>query len=418
MVRYLILICLLLLPFYIFRFPIFGLPTNLFEIAISLTLAVFLLDATVKCFRGKGGKGVNFGYLTAYLLLIFAFISIFFAGDKTTALGIFKGWFLFPAILYFLIINLFRTKDARLLTIPIFLALMIISAWAVLQKLGVISTLFYQVGDSGFSDYIFRSRSFGPFESPNYLAMFIVPAMFISLPILGYFKRTIDKILISVLYILPLFALYGSHSLGGLLALGFSLVSFLAFFLAKLYRAKLVNSGGKIVLLSFGLVAVAVGFALIFSSIGQETYTRSLRVDIYRYSIELIKLHPIFGIGLGQYQLAVENISKGDLGFVLYGLSYALHPHNIFLAFWLNLGLAGFLTFIFLVGNYFWNLGRRGGDILFLSSIFASMVAIIVHGLVDTTYYKNDLSAIFWLLLALSVIVGVKNGSTNNQKQS
>jgi len=40
-------------------------------------------------------------------------------------------------------------------------------------------------------------------------------------------------------------------------------------------------------------------------------------------------------------------------------------------------------------------------------------LAILVHGIVDTTYFKNDLSAIFWIILAMSVIIGVRNGEPN-----
>ncbi|TSC53324.1 MAG: hypothetical protein LiPW39_336 [Parcubacteria group bacterium LiPW_39] len=32
----------------------------------------------------------------------------------------------------------------------------------------------------------------------------------------------------------------------------------------------------------------------------------------------------------------------------------------------------------------------------------AVMVYILVHGLLDTTYWKNDLALIFWAIIALS----------------
>ena len=424
MTQIMVLISLFLIPAYIFRFSIFGIPTNVFEISVLITFICFIVswirnrdpspEPALSLSNGLGMTArtrVKFGYIAAYFILIFAAISIFVAADRTRALGIFKGWFLVPAILYFIIINTFDRQKIRRITIPLFTSLILVSIWATLQKLGVISTLFYQVGDSGFADYITRFRAFGPFESPNYLAMYLVPMMFITLPIFAYPKRITDKIFIVVLYLLPLYALYASHSLGGLLAFGFGAISILAFGLAKFYKAKIVNSGGRVTLLAVALVVVAVGFAIIFSSVGQETFSRSIRIDIYHYSIDLAKSHPIAGIGLGEFQQSVEKISASNLGFQLYGLSYALHPHNIFLAFWLYLGLFGFLSFLYLLGSFFWNLAKRGGDILFLSALFAAMVAIIIHGLVDTTYFKNDLSAIFWLILALGLIVGTKKNA-------
>ena len=34
----------------------------------------------------------------------------------------------------------------------------------------------------------------------------------------------------------------------------------------------------------------------------------------------------------------------------------------------------------------------------------ASMTALLVHGLVDVQYFKNDLAIFFWMLVALSAI--------------
>jgi len=410
MTNWLVYFSLFLTPTYIFRVSVFGVPTNFFEIAVVLTAMVFIVEFLTDKQREK----FNFGAFPIYLFLLAALFGTLVSADKISALGILKGWFVIPFILYLVIINCFDKKNFRYLTIPLFISLIVVSFWATLQKLGVITTLFYQVGDSGFSDYLSRFRAFGPFESPNYLAMFTVPMFFLTLPILGFFPKTIDKILVLVIFIFPLFAFYSSHSLGGLLAFGFGVVSFFAVLLVKMYRAKLLNSGFKITALATALIVSAVGFALIFSSISNDTYSNALRRDIYHYSFELLQSHPITGIGLGQFQSSVEKISTSNLGFQTYGLSYALHPHNLFLAFWLNLGLLGFLSLIYLIGNFFWQLGRRGGDILAIASVFAAMVAIVIHGLVDTTYFKNDLSAIFWLLLAVGATQRVEKRVKND----
>ncbi|MEI8061416.1 MAG: O-antigen ligase family protein [Candidatus Berkelbacteria bacterium] len=433
MSRYLTLLAIFLLPAYIFRFSILGIPTNVFEVVVGISLLIFIIEKLIchaelvsaskneipKQVRDDSAKNDNdkkkiaFGFWPTYLLLFFALISVAFSPDKAVALGIAKGWFFIPAVLYFLIINLFDKKTTRLLVIPLFISLMLVSVWAILQKLGVITTLFYQVGDSGFLDYFARFRAFGPFESPNYLAMFIVPVGFLTLPIFSFFKKGIDKVLIAVFYLLPLCALYTSRSLGGLIAFGFALICFLAFGLAKAYRAHLVNSGSKITGWIVGLILVAVAFAVIFSSISNETYSTHIRIDIYKYSLQLIESYPIFGIGLGNFQSAVKSISTSNSGFVTYGLSYAIHPQNLFLALWLNIGFLGLISFLYIVGSFFWNLGRRGGDILIMAAVFAAMASIVVHGLVDTTYFKNDLSAIFWLILSIGFLIKKPNENSN-----
>ncbi|MCX6812402.1 MAG: O-antigen ligase family protein [Candidatus Berkelbacteria bacterium] len=423
--EYLISACLFLIPAYIFRLRIFGVPTNVFEVAVGVLFLAFVVARISRHFRpdrksttvdsrlhgnDKPDK-IQFGFSAALAVLFFAAAGVAVAADKTRALGIFKGWFLIPALLYFVIINI--KPKIKTLVLPLFLSLLIVSVWTISQKIGLISTLFYQVGDSGFSDYIARARTFGPFESPNYLAMFLLPMMFATLPILTLAKKKTDKLLIFSLYLLPLFALYASHSLGGLLAFAVGSVGVIAFSLVKIFKSRFAGRGWAIVGLAVALIVVAVGFALVFSSIGHEVFDRSIRIDIYNYAITLIKSHPVFGIGLGQFQDSVRQISAGNLGFTLYGLAYALHPHNLFLAFWLYTGGFGFLAFITLLGNFFWNLARRRGDIIILAGSFAAMLAILVHGLVDTTYFKNDLSAVFWVLLAISMVFGSQNQIKN-----
>lgn len=408
MIKHLLLLSVVLIPFYIFRFSFLGIPTNVFEVSVFLVGLIIFIDWLKKYFIGKVVK-CNFGYIATYVLLVAVVISIYFSADKNTALGILKGWFLAPAVLYLLIINYYPKDRLKDFSVAIFISLLFVSFWAALQKLGVISTLFYQVGDPGFFDYLSRFRAFGPFESPNYLAMFIVPATFLSLSIFDYIRGSSNKLVIASLYILPLYALYASHSLGGLLAFGFALITFLAFQTAKLHKLKILNSGWKLAGLILVLVVVAAVFAYIFSSISSETYSRSMRVDIYRYAWDLVRNHPIFGIGLGQFQSEVESLSSGNLGFQLYGLSYALHPHNLYLGYWLSLGILGIVSFFALVINFFQRLGKSRGDVTLSAGLFAAMVAILIHGLIDTTYFKNDLSAVFWLMLALSLLIKSKN---------
>ncbi len=46
-----------------------------------------------------------------------------------------------------------------------------------------------------------------------------------------------------------------------------------------------------------------------------------------------------------------------------------------------------------------------GGNNIPISDILISlMIYILVHGLVDTTYWKNDLALMFWLIIGLGLI--------------
>ena len=53
--------------------------------------------------------------------------------------------------------------------------------------------------------------------------------------------------------------------------------------------------------------------------------------------------------------------------------------------------------------NY-WKVKNRENQKIYLVLI-AVMVAILVHGLVDVPYFKNDLSVFWWLLFAVGWLV-------------
>lgn len=90
-----------------------------------------------------------------------------------------------------------------------------------------------------------------------------------------------------------------------------------------------------------------------------------------------------------------------------------LYPHNIFLNFWTEIGLLGALLFSWLIGRYFYDsikllkIVDKNKKYLILGLIGA-MSALVIHGLVDVPYFKNDLAILFWLLIALLGIVKLK----------
>ena len=110
-------------------------------------------------------------------------------------------------------------------------------------------------------------------------------------------------------------------------------------------------------------------------------------------------------------------------------LEIYLYPHNIILNFWSELGLAGVLLFIWIIGKFLviglwdlfgnWkleigNLETQKNKFIIIGSLSA-MTAIIVHGLVDVPYFKNDLAVMFWLFIAMMSLINleIKYGKNN-----
>ena len=80
------------------------------------------------------------------------------------------------------------------------------------------------------------------------------------------------------------------------------------------------------------------------------------------------------------------------------------------------LSLVGMLLFVWIIGKMmfvsFQN-SDNANNLRFLSlGLLSAMVVILIHGLVDVPYFKNDLAVMFWLLIAS--ISMINNFQINN----
>lgn len=401
-ISFLLLLVILLLPLYVIRLKIGPFRTNIFEVSIYIFFVLFVIERLFS----KSFAKINFGGTASLVFILISLLSIWQSNELITGLGIFKGWFLAPFLLYVMVINLFDKKNLPQLSVPLFVSLIVVSLWVFFQKNGYIGQLFYQVGDVSFDQYLIGGRYFGPFESPNFLAMFITPVFLISLPIFGYLKNVLLKIFIAMLLPLPIYAVYLTGSRAGQFTFALSLVVFIVLLVFPTIKKYLLSLP---VIKVIGLVFANILYFYFFLRIKFPTGAGSdkIRQEIYNYSIGLLKTDWLFGIGLGNFQDKIRALSTHDFSFINFGLPYALHPHNLMMAIWLNLGVFGLLSFLFVIGNFVKKIISSPPSLL-RASAGGAMVAILVHGLFDTTYFKNDLSAIFWLLIAFSIIINLK----------
>jgi O-antigen ligase len=86
-----------------------------------------------------------------------------------------------------------------------------------------------------------------------------------------------------------------------------------------------------------------------------------------------------------------------------------LYPHNLWLTTWSELGLLGLVSFATIFFGLMWRGVRALGSLDGVYRAVAwgavgALVLYLVHGMFDSPYWKNDLSAEFWILAALEVI--------------
>ena len=428
MIWLLSLICLAL-PTYLIRFKIFGIPTTLLEVLIYIAAAsqVFIILKSYFIFHKSYFINLKSYLISPIALLFIAIItSIIISPDKRVALGIAKGWFFDPILLGALVaLNVRTEKDFAKIVYGLAAGGAVVSLWGILQWFGFSYLLPHQRIDPSFVSYLAAGRAFGPFESPNYLGMYLAPIASLTL---GYWLKSEIRNPKSVFapkeqvlrrqstnyksqipnsknYLLAFclaamfLALLFTKSLGGWLGFGAGVAVLLFYFIRHSgFVIRHFRYISHILYLIFLISIISACLFLINKlGLGRITASFAARTEVWQVSWYLIKQHPILGIGLGTfpkiYNQIIPQIHFPPINWL------QMHPHNIFLAFWLNLGLLGLISFIWILYLFFKNLIFHTSYFIILMS---PMLAILVHGLIDTTYWKNDLSAIFWVIVGLA----------------
>ena len=135
--------------------------------------------------------------------------------------------------------------------------------------------------------------------------------------------------------------------------------------------------------------------------IGNYDYSKAnsieRRIQIYKVTWVAFKKNWLYGIGPGNYQ----NYFKGAMGAVLEDPipeeEVPPHPHNLAMNFWSDLGIFGLLAILIVYLITGWNVLVKRTPYFFI------LAYPLGHGLIDTPYGLEEVSVIFWILMALTV---------------
>jgi putative inorganic carbon (hco3(-)) transporter len=125
----------------------------------------------------------------------------------------------------------------------------------------------------------------------------------------------------------------------------------------------------------------------------------SLRLELWRSSLAMIRDFPIFGVGLDQflYQYLPRYVSPPA-----WPERFTSHPHNLVLEAWLSLGIIG-VALVMMVG-VLWVVrvreGLKTGDRITLAA-GGALAAAFIHGMLDRAYFLPELAVSAWLLIFL-----------------
>jgi len=357
--------------------------------------------------RNTKYKIQNTKYKMPVALIFFGLLSSVLTNKNYyIGLGVVKGWFVLP-IIFALILYDNLKKNEKILSWSLWA---IFSGGALVAIEGMRYWLFSLVTYDG------RLRIF--FDSPNQLAMYLAPVFLIgvlmsNLEELSRFYRDKEKIepwkrsAVIFSLVLILFNLYLTKSYGAWLSLGLTVTAILWLKYRKKWQKKYIVA--SIILIIF---IVAAGFFKVESikKLGDRSSLAS-RFMIWKSAGLMIQKNPIFGIGPGNFQNKYLEYQKYFPPYLEWAVP---QPHNLYLAFWLESGLIGLIGFFWLVWLFFRDnkkarQGRDSPEAVRENNLatgflcLAIILYFLIHGLIDTTYWRNDMAIVFWAVIAANV---------------
>ncbi len=152
-----------------------------------------------------------------------------------------------------------------------------------------------------------------------------------------------------------------------------------------------------------------------FDSLFQTgTGTGFFRVAVWTSAVNMIRDHPLLGVGLDNFLYEYPKYILPDA----WREPNLSHPHNFILDFWVRLGIGGLAIFIWMLVAFFksawknftaavWvetepgSVSTQTYNRALMLGLMASVVNMLAHGLIDASFFVVDLAYVFLLTLAL-----------------
>lgn len=378
----------------------------------------------------KSGEKIDLNLFETFLLIYFLIVVISLSGSSLLYLS-FKGFlktftylgFYFSAAMYY---------KNNLNKIPF--TIYVVGLCAASQGIIGIFQNFSQVGEistwqdvSNINPEDVMTRVYGSIQpfNPNLFGGYLVaslPCLFGSFIIKFLDKKFKTSVMFLTLALITSFTLILSGCRGayiGLLAIMTCLFGFLAKYIWKDLEHK-KDFFKKLYLYFLGLMfAFAASIVLFVSSIRTRVFSifamrndssTSFRFNVYQAAIQMAKDNWPIGIGVGN-----QNFRE------IYGLYMktgfdALSSYSIYLEIAVESGIFALIAFLSFLGTLICKAIKfilSGKDLktsVMVTIAVTSIIAVSIHGLVDTIFFRPQVQFIFWTMVAfISAILNPEN---------
>jgi putative inorganic carbon (HCO3(-)) transporter len=371
------------LPSYLVRWRVAFLPTTLLEVLIGLTAAAYVWTLWTERRRPATRTPHD---IPIVLLLLAGIGGIIVAPDHIRALGIYRAYFVETIALFYIAVDLIRTPHELRRVI------LIAGAGSCVFAVGQIVTFALAIVHHAVQ--IDAGPAFLN-TSSNQVALYLEPPFAFAIGFALFSKTARDRLVAVAVVALLLAALVLTLSRAAYIAV--AVVAVIALLSLSERRIRLwALAGGSVALL------LVLELPFISQRLGTFSHSILLRESIYRAALRMLSERPILGAGISGFPIRVAPFRPP-------GEEIELYPHNLWLTTWSEVGLLGLLAFAAIFFGLLWRGARAIGRLEGIYRAVAwgavgTLVLYLVHGMFDSPYWKNDLSAEFWILAALEVI--------------
>jgi O-antigen ligase len=335
----------------------------------------------------------------ALLLLLAATIDTVFAPDRRAAAGIWKAYFVEPAAAGLVIAAIATQRErARLLLVGLGIAGTVVAG-------ANIAVEGYAVLTTDLSRYVVTPPVV-IYETANAVPLYLEPLLAFALAVAFFSDDRRERLIGGSFTLLAALAIFLSFSRAG-----WATLVAVAAVVAVFSRWRWWMLGGAA---AAGAVLFAGSRAvrrrvLVEFDLNSKDNTIGLRMALWKSALNMLRHHPLLGGGLSGFKQSLapyrDPAYHEDL----------IYPHNLVLNFWSETGLLGLVAFLWLLLQMV-RLAIRGlrlpGRVMGMSPAWSRAMAVgllgmvgalIVHGLVDVPYFKNDQSLAYWALLGIQL---------------
>lgn len=384
------------------------------SIAIFAIISILL---TVIKLLTKPRAGIVFSSAEKLLLLYFIFVLISVAGS-TLFLYSLKGFckILVYMGFYISVVNFLSQNKSKIKYILLAIALVVFG-----ESLIAFKQNFMSVAEiSGWQDMSrlnpeeVMTRVYGSLKpyNPNLFGGYMLSAMpatlvLFFLPFINkHYKTATTGLLVTLLAIV---AIVLSGCRGAYIALAFELL------LIGLLTYKFLKPYYKKIFLFFSSIFTAFVTAVIlilpplrarvFSIFAMRSdSSNSFRFNVYNSCIEMFKDNWLLGIGVGN-----QNFRE------IYGLYMrtgfdALSAYNIYLEMAVESGIFALIFFLAFIVSIFYKaveyiLKYKKLDVIYLAIAIVSLSGMLIHGFVDTVFFRPQIQFLFWIMVAIIRVI-------------